>query len=68
MRARYGNAELDYRCADTNDTLCYATNQNQNATQAVLQAKADLALIVGGYNSSNTSHLVEICADSMPVT
>lgn len=66
MRARYGNAELDYRCADTNDTLCYATNQNQNATQAVLQAKADLALIVGGYNSSNTSHLVEICADFMP--
>mgnify|MGYP001442629629 FL=1 len=66
MRRRYGNDELDYRCADTNDTLCYATNQNQNATQAVLQSKADLALIVGGYNSSNTSHLVEICAEFMP--
>ena len=66
MSLRYGSDELDYRCADTNDTLCYATNQNQNATQAILQSKADLALIVGGYNSSNTSHLLEICAEFMP--
>ena len=66
MRLRYGSDELDYRCADTNDTLCYATNQNQNATHAILQSNADLALIVGGYNSSNTTHLLEICAEVMP--
>ena len=66
MRVRYGTDDLDHHCADTNDTLCYATNQNQNATRALLGSGADLALIVGGYNSSNTSHLVEICSDVMP--
>ena len=66
MRQRYGEENLDYHCADTNDTLCYATNQNQNATRALLRSSADLALIVGGYNSSNTAHLVEICSEIMP--
>lgn len=66
MRQRYGDADLDFHCADTSDTLCYATNQNQNATKSVLEAGAELAVIVGGYNSSNTAHLVEICSASMP--
>ena len=66
MRQRYGEGDLDHHCADTNDTLCYATNQNQNATRALLRSGADLALIVGGYNSSNTAHLVEICSAVMP--
>ena len=66
MRIRYGEADLDHHFADTNDTLCYATNQNQDATKALLRAGPDLALIVGGYNSSNTSHLVEICSAVMP--
>ncbi|HEV3223385.1 MAG TPA: 4-hydroxy-3-methylbut-2-enyl diphosphate reductase [Puia sp.] len=47
--------------ADTRDTLCYATNDNQSAVSAMLSTPADLAIIVGGYNSSNTSHLVELC-------
>lgn len=66
MERRYGSDDIEYHCADTNDTLCYATNQNQNATHALLRSEADLALIVGGYNSSNTSHLVEICSQVMP--
>ena len=66
MEKRYGKENLEYHFADTNDTLCYATNQNQNATKNVLDAGADLAVIVGGYNSSNTSHLVEICSQVMP--
>lgn len=66
MEQRYGADRIEYHCADTNDTLCYATNQNQNATHALLQSKADVALIVGGYNSSNTAHLVEICSQVMP--
>ena len=66
MRQRYGEDNLDHHCADTNDTLCYATNQNQNATRALLRSGADLALIVGGYNSSNTAHLLEICSQVMP--
>ncbi len=47
--------------ADTRDTLCYATNDNQSAVSAMLSNSADLAIVVGGYNSSNTSHLVELC-------
>lgn len=53
--------------ADTRDTLCYATNDNQEATSWVLKEKADLALVIGGYNSSNTSQLVTILSQQMPV-
>ena len=52
--------------ADTKDTLCYATNDNQTAVAAMLGTTADLALVVGGYNSSNTSHLVELCEPQLP--
>src|SRR6185295_13388430 len=52
--------------ADTRDTLCYATNDNQNAVIGMLETNADLAIVVGGYNSSNTSHLVELCEEQMP--
>jgi 4-hydroxy-3-methylbut-2-enyl diphosphate reductase len=52
--------------ADTRDTLCYATNDNQTAVTAMLQVDADLAIVVGGYNSSNTSHLVELCEEKLP--
>lgn len=51
--------------ADTRDTLCYATNDNQNAVIDLLKSKADLAIVVGGYNSSNTSHLVELCENEI---
>ena len=63
---RYGFETLDHHFADTADTLCYATNWNQNATKALVDVRPDLAVIVGGYNSSNTSHLVEICERVMP--
>ena len=54
------------RFADTRDTLCYATNDNQTAVSGMLQEPADLAIVVGGYNSSNTSHLVELCEEKLP--
>ncbi|NKB70161.1 MAG: 4-hydroxy-3-methylbut-2-enyl diphosphate reductase [Candidatus Latescibacteria bacterium] len=66
MLERYGPGNLDHHIADTSDTLCYATNQNQDATRALIESRPDLAVIVGGYNSSNTSHLVEICSQAMP--
>lgn len=52
--------------ADTRDTLCYATNDNQTAVATMLQTPADFAVVVGGYNSSNTSHLVELCEEHLP--
>ncbi len=52
--------------ADTKDTLCYATNDNQSAVYGLLQTKADVAFVVGGFNSSNTSHLVELCEEKLP--
>lgn len=53
--------------ADTRDTLCYATNDNQTAVAGLLETAADLAIVVGGYNSSNTTHLVELCEAKLPV-
>ena len=58
---RDGDAEA---FADTSDTLCYATKENQDATLELIASGADLAVVVGGYNSSNTSHLVELCEDA----
>lgn len=61
------NAEdTEERFADTRDTLCYATNDNQAAVIGMLKTTADLAIVVGGYNSSNTSHLVELCEENLP--
>jgi 4-hydroxy-3-methylbut-2-enyl diphosphate reductase len=61
MIEKYGATDIATHFADTRDTLCYATNENQDATYGLLNTEADLAIVVGGYNSSNTSHLVELC-------
>jgi 4-hydroxy-3-methylbut-2-enyl diphosphate reductase len=52
---------------DTRDTLCYATNDNQNATIGVLESGAQLAVVVGGFNSSNTIQIATILGEKMPV-
>ena len=62
----HGPDNLAEHYADTRDTLCYATYENQGATRKLREAKSDLAIVVGGYNSSNTSHLVELCQEKMP--
>lgn len=61
MIEKYGEKNIANHFADTRDTLCYATNENQDATYGLLNSEADIAIVVGGYNSSNTSHLVELC-------
>ena len=59
-------SSIGSRFADTRDTLCYATNDNQSAATGMLETPADLAIVVGGYNSSNTTHLVELCEEKLP--
>ena len=66
MIKKYGNENLSNHFADTRDTLCYATNDNQNATIGLMNEEADFAIVVGGYNSSNTSHLVELLENKFP--
>lgn len=56
----YGESDLKLHFADTRDTLCYATNDNQKATLELMKEAGDFAIVVGGYNSSNTIHLVEL--------
>ena len=60
MITKFGESTIKNHIADTRDTLCYATNDNQSATLGLLEEEADLAIVVGGYNSSNTTHLVEL--------
>lgn len=60
MISKYGESTIKNHIADTRDTLCYATNDNQSATLGLLEEEADFAIVVGGYNSSNTTHLVEL--------
>ncbi len=66
MIRKYGEENIKEHFADTKDTLCYATHDNQKATLALLEQDADLAVVVGGYNSSNTSHIVELCEERLP--
>jgi 4-hydroxy-3-methylbut-2-enyl diphosphate reductase len=62
MRDRYGDAAVaaHFRAFDT---ICSATQERQDAVEALLAAEPlDLMIVVGGYNSSNTCNLARICA------
>lgn len=68
MKKKYNldASNVSERFADTRDTLCYATNDNQSAVRALLENEADLAIVIGGRKSSNSSHLVELCEHHLP--
>ncbi len=65
MADRYGaeNLAQHYRMFDT---ICGATQERQDALIQLLQEPLDLMIVVGGYNSSNTSHLAEMSAERLP--
>ena len=61
----HGMENIQEHFADTRDTLCYATNDNQSAVIGLLEVPGDLAIVMGGKNSSNSSHLVELCENKL---
>jgi len=66
MAARYGEAELEARYKSF-DTICSATQDLQDAALALGRpGDLDVFVVVGGYNSSNTTHLVEIGGEFCP--
>lgn len=65
----YGAEHIDHHFGKTKDTLCYATNANQGALLKLLdQVKAQVGIVVGGKNSSNTSQLYKLLQKRIEAT
>ena len=66
-RRKFGEAEADARVGGSGrkDTLCYATQVNQDALSRALQEPLDAAFVIGGKNSSNTYQLYRLCEQKM---
>lgn len=65
IKNRYGTGELPKRFRHF-DTICSATQERQDAVLKLARHGMDLMIVVGGYNSSNTGHLVEISLELCP--
>src|SRR3989440_5325836 len=65
MAQKYGTEQLDKHFRFF-DTICGATQDRQDALQKLLHDPLDLLLVIGGYNSSNTSHLAEMGEAKLP--
>lgn len=62
MVARHGE-EYARECFRSFDTICSATQERQDAVEAMMARPPDIMIVVGGYNSSNTNHLASMCRD-----
>jgi 4-hydroxy-3-methylbut-2-enyl diphosphate reductase len=65
MGEKYGEAALPQHFRFF-DTICSATQDRQDALEKLLRDKLDILLVIGGYNSSNTSHLAEMGEAKLP--
>jgi 4-hydroxy-3-methylbut-2-en-1-yl diphosphate reductase len=65
MVVRYGEAGAAERFR-TFDTICSATQDRQDAVQKLLEDAVEVMVVIGGYNSSNTTHLAALCAKRVP--
>ena len=65
MERKYGAAEVGEHFR-VFDTICGATQDRQDALEKMLKQPMDLLIVVGGYNSSNTSHLAEMGEKVLP--
>ncbi len=65
MVKRHGESEAESRFRSF-DTICSATQERQDAVIELCREGVDLMVVIGGYNSSNTTHLAEICAPRFP--
>ncbi len=65
MAQKFGEAELPNHFRFF-DTICGATQDRQDALEKLLREPLDLLLVIGGYNSSNTSHLAEMGEAKLP--
>ena len=63
MTVRYGEAEERFRSFDT---ICSATQERQDAVVRMMDDGVDVVVVIGGYNSSNTTHLAALCAERVP--
>jgi 4-hydroxy-3-methylbut-2-enyl diphosphate reductase len=65
MARRYGEESLAEHFR-TFDTICSATQERQDAVLKLIADPLDLMVVIGGYNSSNTTHLAAICYERVP--
>jgi 4-hydroxy-3-methylbut-2-enyl diphosphate reductase len=65
MARRWGEAEVPSHFR-TFDTICSATQDRQDAVLKLIAEPLDVMVVIGGYNSSNTTHLAAICAATVP--
>jgi 4-hydroxy-3-methylbut-2-en-1-yl diphosphate reductase len=65
MARRWGEAEVAGHFR-TFDTICSATQDRQDAVLKLIADPLDVMVVIGGYNSSNTTHLAAICAGTIP--